>query len=281
MQRALQDRRRVDELVTNFEYGGVVSVPAEGQTYEGQGAVKRFLTTLLVDHEVREVALAESEGSGQLRVALNDAVGVPRDLLLHPKADGTHGLISSLSVRESSAPPNAAPLFGSASGEVGKLSGPKWETYDGRVRQRIWQHTDIFAAGNRFLPQTMELTTGRLIMIVDDTVWRLYGDKLTTWAESVNLRLDPVIAPGNENHKTLETFTYMLDELKRTDPLRRSEPVLGTTPAQAPAQTPAQRPEPTCGSKRAAAASARAWPPLACGTRAHPAHPALPAIPVR
>ena len=30
----------------------------------------------------------------------------------------------------------------------------------------------------------------------------------------------------SEDHKTLETFTFLLDELKRTDPLRRSEPVL-------------------------------------------------------
>ena len=46
------------------------------------------------------------------------------------------------------------------------------------------------------------------------------------WAGSVDLELDPIIARANEDHKTLETFTFMLDELKRTDPLRRSEPVL-------------------------------------------------------
>lgn len=133
------------------------------------------------------------------------------------------------------------------------------------------QHTDIFAEGNRFLKDTMELTTGRLIVVVrlcqrvpplaltarvvhqrrgmracasdsdgvcvcavqvDATVWELYGDQMRTWAESVDLKLDAIVARANEDHKTLETFTYMLDELKRADPLRRSEPVLavGTLP---------------------------------------------------
>ena len=53
MDLALDDRRRVDELVTQFEYSGVVMVPSESQQYQGQGAVKRFLTTLLVDNDVR------------------------------------------------------------------------------------------------------------------------------------------------------------------------------------------------------------------------------------
>jgi hypothetical protein len=61
---------------------------------------------------------------------------------------------------------------------------------------------------------------------VDKTVWGLYGDKMKAWAESVSIDLEPVVAAANEDHKTLETFTYMLDELKRVDPLRRSEPVL-------------------------------------------------------
>ena len=49
---------------------------------------------------------------------------------------------------------------------------------------------------------------------------------MEAWAESVELRLDSVVTPGNEDHKTMETFAFLLDELKRTDPLRRSEPVL-------------------------------------------------------
>ena len=72
----------------------------------------------------------------------------------------------------------------------------------------------------------MELTTGRLILIVDATVWDLYGERMRDWASSVDLTLDPVIAKANEDKKSLETFTFLLDELKRTDPLRRSEPIL-------------------------------------------------------
>ena len=38
--------------------------------------------------------------------------------------------------------------------------------------------------------------------------------------------VNSVVAQANEDKKSLETFTFMLDELKRTDPLRRSEPIL-------------------------------------------------------
>ena len=72
----------------------------------------------------------------------------------------------------------------------------------------------------------MELSTGRLILIVDQSVWDIYGEKMEAWAESMELKLDTVVIPGNEDHKTLETFAHLLDELKRVDPLRRSEPVL-------------------------------------------------------
>ena len=88
------------------------------------------------------------------------------------------------------------------------------------------QHDAIFAAGNPFLKNTLEISTGRLIAIVDQTVWDLYGDKMRAWATSVSLELDPIVAAGNEDKKTLDTFAFMLDELRRTDPLRRSEPVL-------------------------------------------------------
>jgi len=236
VQRALDDRRRVDELVTFFEYSGVVAI--DGSTsFEGQGAVKRFLTALFVDQEVRSVSLDEEAA---VAVSLNDGQGRPRELLLQPRAAseelGAGGmvLISELSVSERGGAPGAsaaalfADHFGTASARSaeGGTKGPRWETFDGRVRQRIWQHTDVFAAGNRFLPQTMELMTGRLILMVDETVWNLYGEKMRKWAGSVDLELDPIIARANEDHKTLETFTFMLDELKRTDPLRRSEPVL-------------------------------------------------------
>jgi len=164
-------------------------------------------------------------------VALSDATGRPRELHLRPVSRGSvvagTTLISELHVDELAADTPVAPLFATAPATVdGERTGPKWETYDGRVRQRIWQHEDVFSPGNFFLKNTMELTTGRLIMIVDETVWGLYGEKVRAWGESVSLEIEPIVAAGNEDQKTLETFAYMLDELKRADPLRRSEPVL-------------------------------------------------------
>jgi len=191
--------------------------------------VKRFLTTLLVDNTVRSTHI---DASGMVVVvALSDATGRPRELHLRPVSRGSvvagTTLISELHVDELAADTPVAPLFATAPATVdGERTGPKWETYDGRVRQRIWQHEDVFSPGNFFLKNTMELTTGRLIMIVDETVWGLYGEKVRAWGESVSLEIEPIVAAGNEDQKTLETFAYMLDELKRADPLRRSEPVL-------------------------------------------------------
>lgn len=237
IERALDDRRRIDELVAHFEYSGAVQVPAEGQQFEGQGAVKRFLTTLLHDLEIRDVRLDHHSKSGSaIVISLSDSKDQPRELHLHPASHGTvvagATLISELIVkevppgRETTLPEDLIPLFGGPVATSSDGDGPKWETYDGRVRQRIWQHSDVFSSGNRFLIETMELTTGRLILMVDATVWSLYGQKMTDWGESVDILLDPIIAKANEDHKTLQTFTYMLDELKRADPLRRSEPVL-------------------------------------------------------
>jgi len=231
MERALADRRRIDELVTNFEYNGIVEVPGENQQYKGQGAVKRFLTQLLVDNEVRQLKL-DAETSAVV-VHLSDSMGRDRELSLHADTKGSviagTTLISQLTVHEhaktAADAATVVPLFGGVHA-IKEGAGPKWETYDGRVRQRIWQQTDLFAPGNPFLKSTMELTTGRLIMMVDSTVWELYGEKMTKWAESVDLELELIVAKANEDKKTLETFTYMLDELKRADPLRRSEPIL-------------------------------------------------------
>ena len=46
------------------------------------------------------------------------------------------------------------------------------------------------------------------------------------WASSVDLKIDPIIAPGNEDEKSMENMLFLLDELKRVDPLRRAEPAL-------------------------------------------------------
>ena len=137
--RALDDRRRIDELVTQFEYSGVVSVPGESQEYAGQGAVKRFLTTLLVDNSVRSATLDPSGAA--ILVSLADDTGRPRELQLLPVSKGAvvagATLISQLNVHEET---KGTPIFANAPASLdGERSGPKWETYDGRVRQRIWQ----------------------------------------------------------------------------------------------------------------------------------------------
>eukprot|EP00966_Prymnesium_polylepis_P307819 7113533-Prymnesium_polylepis.1 len=61
----------------------------------------------------------------------------------------------------------------------------------------------------------MDITTDRLILIVDTEVWNLYSEKLEEWADSVGVRLDAVVTAGNDDQKTLDTFTFLLDELKR------------------------------------------------------------------
>mmetsp|Transcript_17659 Transcript_17659/g.55768 ORF Transcript_17659/g.55768 Transcript_17659/m.55768 type:complete len:580 (-) Transcript_17659:377-2116(-) len=226
---AVDDRRRVDELVTCFDYSG--SVEVDGRQYVGQGAVKRFFHALFLDANVHDLTLLggdeASMAKGDLYLLLETGAG-PRQLLLRPVFTG--GLVASLSLRETVVPPGAAPLFSPALQSAPDSStgpdGPAWETFDGRVRQRIWRRTDLFAAGNTFLKDTLELSTGRIILIVDATVWALYGPKMDAWAASVDLILDAVVAPGNEDQKTMETFCFLLDELKRVDPLRRSEPVL-------------------------------------------------------
>ena len=236
LERAIIDRRRVDELVTRFDYSGALAVPSEEIVGEGQGAVKRLLTTLLEENEVH--LLGVDEESSSVLASVVDSNGQPRSLRLHaastsaPDVQGPR--ISRLTVHEM--PLDAAsaskrvrtPLFGSyaVSYGVSDEDGPKWETFDGRVRQRIWQIPDAVAPGNPFIKETMELSTGRLIAIVDSNVWELYGAKMREWAESVDLKLDHVVIEANEGKKNLDTFTFLLDELKRTDPLRRSEPVL-------------------------------------------------------
>ena len=224
---AVADRRRVDELVTLFEYNA--KVEAAGAEYVGQGAVKRFFSTMLMDGELTGLELLDAPTSHGARdtvmnVALTSEAGQHEVALV---ADFANGLVRELHVQEVRAPEGAAPLLAPAtlSSNPGR-DGPKWETFDGRVRQKIWQRESCFAPGNTFIKETLELSTGRLITIVDQNVWELYGEQMEAWAASVDLRLDAVVTPGNEDHKTLETFTFLLDELKRTDPLRRSEPVL-------------------------------------------------------
>ena len=60
---AVSDRRRVDELVTLFEYDGLVE--AAGERYSGQGAVKRFFSSLLLENGFTSMdVLAEPSSNG-------------------------------------------------------------------------------------------------------------------------------------------------------------------------------------------------------------------------
>lgn len=224
---AVSDRRRVDELVTLFEYDGLVE--AAGERYSGQGAVKRFFSSLLLENGFTSMdVLAEPSSDGAddaaLRLGLTSATGTDEVAL---RVKFSNGMVREchLQAAEGACGP-AGCLLPSASEPSENGGGPKWETFDGRVRQKIWQRPGVFELGNHFIKDVMELSTGRLILFVDQRVWDIYGEKMEAWAESVDVRLDTVAIPGNEDHKTLETFAHLLDELKRVDPLRRSEPVL-------------------------------------------------------
>uniref|UniRef100_A0A7S0JAN9 3-dehydroquinate synthase domain-containing protein n=1 Tax=Calcidiscus leptoporus TaxID=127549 RepID=A0A7S0JAN9_9EUKA len=232
--RAVADIRRVDELVTSFAYDGRIETEADGETiqaWEGQGAVKRFLANLLSEGGYTCLDVLEQTPT-TVQIALRGAAPSPRRLLTLA-LQSRDGLIERATLRELSPPAGSPPLFAPANGgllsAVGREAAraePKWETFDGRVRQKIWRQDGVFAPGNAFLKETMALTTGRLIAVVDETVWALYGERLRAWAASVDVELAAVVSPGNEDQKTLATYTFLLDELKRVDPLRRSEPVL-------------------------------------------------------
>ena len=216
LHRALHDKRFVDELVALFEYNSKLKFQNSDLTCHGQGQIKRFFANDLlhdVDPADASLKLNDDQKSLTLLPGKNQA-----QIILEPEFAQNSGLVTQVIIQ------------GHDHGRTAKLakhaSGPLWETYDGRVRQRIWQEANLLDKGNTFIKEKLQITSGRIIVIVDQTVWRLYGGKINEWAASVDLQLDPVVAPGNEDKKTLQTFTYLLDELKRVDPLRRSEPVL-------------------------------------------------------
>mmetsp|Transcript_106134 Transcript_106134/g.204283 ORF Transcript_106134/g.204283 Transcript_106134/m.204283 type:complete len:664 (+) Transcript_106134:86-2077(+) len=228
----LQDKRLIDELVVLFDYSGEFANPGSSQGHvTGQGNVKRALLSWLgLDDRPDGAAVAKwSLSTGRLTLELASATDgslvpdfIPCEIEL--QVNQNTGLIKSMLIHNTGRE-HIVDLRPKHDTEADS-DGPKWETFDGRVRQKIWQRADLFAAGNTFLKDTMELRTGRLVLIVDKRVWDLYGEKMNAWGQSVGLELDPIIAPGDEDQKTMENCLYMLDELKRADPLRRSEPVL-------------------------------------------------------
>eukprot|EP00962_Isochrysis_galbana_P051394 scaffold22790_cov134-Isochrysis_galbana.AAC.1 len=74
---AVDDRRRVDELVTCFDYSG--SVEVDGRQYVGQGAVKRFFHALFLDANVHDLTLLggdeASMAKGDLYLLLETGAG--------------------------------------------------------------------------------------------------------------------------------------------------------------------------------------------------------------
>ena len=66
LERAVHDRRRVDELVTLFEYNG--QVEAAGQRWEGQGAVKRFFSSVLLENGFTELQVLGEPSSKAVTV---------------------------------------------------------------------------------------------------------------------------------------------------------------------------------------------------------------------
>ena len=145
LSRAVSDRRRVDELVTLFEYDGVVE--AAGERYSGQGAVKRFFSSLLLENgftsmEVLTEPSSKGPDDAALRLGLTSATGTDEVALL---LKFSKGLVREchLQAAEGACSP-AGCLLPSALEPSENGGGPKWETFDGRVRQKIWQRPGAF-----------------------------------------------------------------------------------------------------------------------------------------
>lgn len=203
-----------------FVYAG--EVQAAGKQYHGQGSIKRYLTDLLLREDNVHVSFGElTVNKAQVDFPLrltSDQRTLDLDLELHFEGPQVKSMLVHTR-KELEAASQVSDLGASP-------NGPKWETDDGRVVQKIWQETDCFAIGNTFLLEKMEITTDRFITIIDQNVWDLYGEKIQAWCDHNGLKHESIIAPGNEDQKTMENMMYMLDGLKEIDPLRRSEPIL-------------------------------------------------------
>jgi hypothetical protein len=223
----------------------------ESRSYSGQGAVKRYLIDLFVRDKDTTASFALDEvdvpypGFAEVPVVVSSPeAGIETSLRLGFQflADGGSGFVGgqqvmSLVASTTGVTPLKDSSHGGSGAEVASpggnalaesisssnsnsnslsssaSTGPKWETDDGRVVQKIWQQAGCFDIGNTFLIEKMELTTGRLIVIVDQNVWDLYAPKIQTWCDHNDLELEAVVRPGNEDQKTMEvrqSFTYSL-----------------------------------------------------------------------
>ena len=153
--RALDDKRRVDELVTLFEYNA--RVECGGERFDGHGAVKRFFANLLFEGGAVRVdgeAAAAAGGGTALRLRSDDGDG-----------DGARGVTLRATLGAAGAPGFDEPRIAhlavdlEVSGAVvptawpgaaaAPTEGPKWETFDGRVRQKIWRRRGSSRRGTR------------------------------------------------------------------------------------------------------------------------------------
>ena len=138
LERAVADRRRVDELVTLFQYNA--KVEAAGAEYVGQGAVKRFFSTVLTETELTGLELLDaptSQGASDtmMNIALTSEAG-QHEVALVADFDGA-GLVRELQLQEVSAPtgPSGRPSTGASARRSGSASrASRRETRSSRRR---------------------------------------------------------------------------------------------------------------------------------------------------
>ena len=173
--------------MTLFEYNA--RVECGGERFDGHGAVKRFFANLLFEGGAVRVdgeAAAAAGGGTALRLRSDDGDG-----------DGARGVTLRATLGAAGAPGFDEPRIAhlavdlEASGAVVPTSwpggaaaapteGPHGRPSTAGCARRSGRPARLFEAGNTFLVEKMELTEGRLIVIVDLTVWELYGDQMRT-----------------------------------------------------------------------------------------------------
>ena len=99
-------------------------------------------------------------------------------------------------------------------------------TTSDRTVQRIWMAPDLFSPDCRLLIDVLRPPCGRLIICIDDEVWRLYRDRIETWAKAQDVQLSTIVIPGGEQYKTVETWLQAIQKISAINPLRQSEPIV-------------------------------------------------------
>lgn len=144
--------------------------------------MKRFLTDLLVREPGTKADVGEADvikpGAAVLGLTVHKPqVGVSKLRLRLTWQGEQLGLVEVETLTFEAA--------GGGKGREGlrQAAGPKWETDDGRVVQKIWQHTGCFDEGNTFLIDKMEITTGDACAGSDWHASQVFTGK-SSWAET-------------------------------------------------------------------------------------------------